>query len=258
MIFLKFSASEISKENKKSSSFLLTSSVGLGSFGLGFLVKKAVGDKNIDLTKYKYIEDFNKLKKEIEVLEQKLSSLKNKSVAKTDHSKDYNEKSGLLEKEKQKNNLSELTNNYSQQEQKTYNERYKYINSQDTSFKTVLNKTQVLEAQSEHTLLFACSNRRALVHTLAIPKGLYRNFSHFQVCASTEEKKDFWDTIQKHIKDKVLETNGYRLKTNMGKDERDQNGHRILTHNIAYQATQHFHVHILGGGFLPGHTKIDD
>ena len=73
----------------------------------------------------------------------------------------------------------------------------------------------------------------APVHILVIPKGEYVSFNDFSQNADPDTIKHFMQTIQKIAKDQGLESDGYRLITNHGKN--------------ANQTVPHFHVHILGG-----------
>ena len=73
----------------------------------------------------------------------------------------------------------------------------------------------------------------APVHVLVIPKGRYVSFADFSANGSADEIAGFMRAVGKIAKDLGLETQGYRLLTNM------------VEHGA--QEVPHFHVHLFAG-----------
>lgn len=98
--------------------------------------------------------------------------------------------------------------------------------------------SKVLE--TEHSLAFNDIAPQAPTHILVIPKGPYVNFDHFATEAPEAEIVDFNRSVAKVAGQAGLSPsaggNGYRTLSNAGPD--------------GNQEVPHFHVHIVGGGFL--------
>jgi diadenosine tetraphosphate (Ap4A) HIT family hydrolase len=82
-------------------------------------------------------------------------------------------------------------------------------------------------------LAFHDINPQAPVHVLVIPKGRYCSFADFSAQGSAEEIAGLTRAVGKVARDLGLETDGYRILTNMG-----QHGG---------QEVPHFHVHLFAG-----------
>jgi histidine triad (HIT) family protein len=82
-------------------------------------------------------------------------------------------------------------------------------------------------------LAFHDINPLAPVHVLVIPKGKYVSFADFSANGSADEIAGFMRAVGKIAKDLGLETQGYRLLTNMGEH--------------GAQEVPHFHVHLFAG-----------
>ncbi|WBV43016.1 histidine triad nucleotide-binding protein [Pseudoroseomonas cervicalis] len=87
--------------------------------------------------------------------------------------------------------------------------------------------------EDEHALAFHDIAPQAPVHVLVIPKGRYVSVADFSASAGAEEVAGFWRAVGLVARQLGLESQGYRVLTNMGED--------------AGQEVPHFHVHILGG-----------
>ncbi|EFH11898.1 histidine triad nucleotide-binding protein [Teichococcus cervicalis] len=87
--------------------------------------------------------------------------------------------------------------------------------------------------EDEHALAFHDIAPQAPVHVLVIPKGRYVSVADFSASAGAEEVAGFWRAVGQVARQLGLESQGYRVLTNMGED--------------AGQEVPHFHVHILGG-----------
>ncbi|MFB9969624.1 histidine triad nucleotide-binding protein [Pseudoroseomonas cervicalis] len=87
--------------------------------------------------------------------------------------------------------------------------------------------------EDEHALAFHDIEPQAPVHVLVIPKGRYVSVADFSASAGAEEVAGFWRAVGQVARQLGLESQGYRVLTNMGED--------------AGQEVPHFHVHILGG-----------
>ena len=74
---------------------------------------------------------------------------------------------------------------------------------------------------------------RAPIHILIIPKKAYKNFNEFISYATKDEIIDFYQLINKIIKEKKLNIRGYRIIANNGID--------------ANQEVKHLHYHLLAG-----------
>jgi histidine triad (HIT) family protein len=87
--------------------------------------------------------------------------------------------------------------------------------------------------EDEWALAFHDINPLAPVHVLVIPQGKYVSFADFSANASADEIVGFMRAVGKIAKDLGLETQGYRLLTNMGEH--------------GAQEVPHFHVHLFAG-----------
>ncbi len=87
--------------------------------------------------------------------------------------------------------------------------------------------------EDEHVVAFDDLEPLMPVHTLIIPKGHYANIGDN---VPEETLGHVFAAVRKVADIKGL-TNGYRLMVNTGED--------------ASQSVQHFHVHMLGGGWMP-------
>tara|TARA_B100000242_G_scaffold133252_1_gene94708 strand:+ start:905 stop:1267 length:363 start_codon:yes stop_codon:yes gene_type:complete len=87
--------------------------------------------------------------------------------------------------------------------------------------------------ENEHALAISDINPQAPIHKLIIPKNPYINFYDFIKNASIEEHESFWKLVNDVIEHFKVETEGFRIITNSGK-----NGN---------QDVPHFHIHLLGG-----------
>lgn len=117
------------------------------------------------------------------------------------------------------------------------------MNYENNLFTEFVTKARVLPPESivkesEFTLAIYDINPRAKVHILVLPKGLYKDFCHFEIEAKKEEKEDFWMQVKNIIIMFNLQSIGYKLITNSGKH--------------GGQEIPHFHLHLLGGEKLTG------
>ena len=87
--------------------------------------------------------------------------------------------------------------------------------------------------EDEHALAFHDIAPQAPVHVLVIPKGRYVSVADFSASAGPEAVAGFWRAVGQVARQLGLDSQGYRVLTNMGED--------------AGQEVPHFHVHILGG-----------
>ncbi len=90
-----------------------------------------------------------------------------------------------------------------------------------------------LVGENSTTIAFNDISPRAPIHILIIPKNNYLNYHDFISLAEKEELINLHQLINKIIKEKKLENDGYRLITNTG-----INGN---------QEVKHLHFHLLGG-----------
>jgi histidine triad (HIT) family protein len=91
--------------------------------------------------------------------------------------------------------------------------------------------TTVLE--TDHSLAFEDIRPQAPTHVLVIPKGPYVTFDHFAQEASDAEIVDYVRAVGAVCRAAGLETDGWRLISNAGRD--------------AVQEVPHLHVHVLAG-----------
>ena len=87
--------------------------------------------------------------------------------------------------------------------------------------------------EDEFVLSFPDINPLTTVHLLVIPKGSYVSFNDFSQKASLEEMSGFFQAVGIIAKKAGVDTSGYRLITNHGRD--------------SHQEVPHFHLHLLGG-----------
>ena len=87
--------------------------------------------------------------------------------------------------------------------------------------------------ENEFALAFYDINPQAPIHILVIPKNPYINFYDFTKKAIVREQECFWKLVNDVIEHFKVETEGFRIITNSGK-----NGN---------QDVPHFHIHLLGG-----------
>ncbi len=87
--------------------------------------------------------------------------------------------------------------------------------------------------EDEYVLAFNDIAPHRAIHVLVIPKGNYVSIDDFGANASTEEIAGFYRAIAKIVKEKGLESKGFRCIANTG----EHGG----------QEVPHFHMHILGG-----------
>lgn len=76
----------------------------------------------------------------------------------------------------------------------------------------------------------------APVHILVIPKGKFTSFNDFALNSTTEDLGHFFKVVQEICNTLDLETNGYRIVSNIGEHGR--------------QTVLHMHLHILAGKLL--------
>lgn len=99
--------------------------------------------------------------------------------------------------------------------------------SPDNAFKEFLEGRSSPLLQSPHSLAFPSLSRRTL---LVIPRGPYVTFIEFLEKASEEEKKDFWQLVQKAtglLKEKGMK---FGMASHIG--------------SAAYQTVAHFHLRL--------------
>lgn len=87
--------------------------------------------------------------------------------------------------------------------------------------------------ETDHSLAFRDIQPQAPTHVLVIPKGPYVCFDHFAQTASDAEIVDYVRMVGEICKMEGLETDGFRLIANAGRD--------------GVQEVPHLHVHILAG-----------
>jgi histidine triad (HIT) family protein len=88
-------------------------------------------------------------------------------------------------------------------------------------------------AEDAYSLAFYDAFPKAATHVLVIPKKPYVSFNDFATQATPEEIVSLTKMIQQVAEQLNLNTSGYRILSNAGKD--------------AHQEVPHFHVHICGG-----------
>ncbi len=106
---------------------------------------------------------------------------------------------------------------------------------EDNIFAKILNKklsTDII-LENEHAIAFNDIAPQAPIHVLIIPKGKYVKYDDFIKTASKDEIYHFFNLINQLVKDYDLESTGYRLITNAGKN--------------ANQEVPHLHFHLLAG-----------
>ena len=87
--------------------------------------------------------------------------------------------------------------------------------------------------ENEFAMAFADINPQAPIHILVIPKNPYINIYEFTKNATNKEHESFWKLVNDVIDKFKVETEGFRIITNSGK-----NGN---------QDVPHFHAHLLAG-----------
>lgn len=87
--------------------------------------------------------------------------------------------------------------------------------------------------EDKYSLAFHDAFPKSKIHALVIPKGHYISAQDFSENASEEEIVSLVQMIGKVAKELGVDTSGYRILTNHGKDSN--------------QEVPHFHVHICGG-----------
>ena len=87
--------------------------------------------------------------------------------------------------------------------------------------------------EDDKTIVIKDINPQAPIHILVIPKNPYINFYDFTKNASDKEHESFWKLVNDVIESSKIETKGFRIITNSGKD--------------GNQDVPHFHIHLLGG-----------
>jgi histidine triad (HIT) family protein len=92
--------------------------------------------------------------------------------------------------------------------------------------------------EDNHVLAFEDIAPAAPVHVLVVSKSEYVSFNDFAAKAPAQEVQAFFSAVQKIAAQLKLESNGYRVVSNIGPD--------------ASQSVHHFHMHILGGRSLGG------
>lgn len=90
--------------------------------------------------------------------------------------------------------------------------------------------------EDDYALAFNDINPQAPIHVLLIPKGEYTSFDDFSKNASNEEITGFYQAAQKTAEKLNINTDGYRVISNIGKN--------------AHQDVPHYHLHFLAGGDL--------
>jgi len=105
-------------------------------------------------------------------------------------------------------------------------------------FAKIINKEipSKLIYEDEHLLAFHDMYPVAPIHVLVIPKGEYKDYSHFIASAKPEIQIHFFKQVSKLAND--LCGNNFRLCTNNGA--------------MSGQTIFHFHMHIIGGKQLGG------
>ena len=87
--------------------------------------------------------------------------------------------------------------------------------------------------EDEYVLAFNDISPQAPVHVLLIPKGEYISFDDFSLRGSAGEVSGFYRAVQKVADQLDLQSNGYRIISNIGAS--------------AHQEVMHYHLHILAG-----------
>ena len=87
--------------------------------------------------------------------------------------------------------------------------------------------------ENDFALAFHDVAPKASIHALVIPKGSFRNITHFLSHGAPQEITGFWDAVRHTIGTLGLPEKGFRLITNQG--------------DFGGQEVPHFHVHLLGG-----------
>lgn len=87
--------------------------------------------------------------------------------------------------------------------------------------------------ETEYALAFHDIQPQAPIHVLVIPKGAYVSMDDFSARAPAEEIAGFVRAIGETARALGLETGGYRVLSNVGRD--------------AGQEVPHLHVHIFAG-----------
>ena len=95
--------------------------------------------------------------------------------------------------------------------------------------------------EDEYVLAFNDIQPQAPVHVLVIPKGEYISFDDFTIKASAGEIAGFYRGVQSVAEQLGLQTDGYRVLSNIGKN--------------AHQEVMHYHLHIVAGCDLGGMIK---
>jgi diadenosine tetraphosphate (Ap4A) HIT family hydrolase len=90
--------------------------------------------------------------------------------------------------------------------------------------------------ENEHTLAFRDIHPKAPVHILVIPKGAYEDLTAFASLAPAVEIESFHRAVADIVKAEGLDKTGYRVIANTGLH--------------GGQEVPHYHLHILGGGFI--------
>ena len=87
--------------------------------------------------------------------------------------------------------------------------------------------------ETNHSLAFHDIAPQAKTHVLVIPKGAYVSWDDFSANATGEEQADYVAAIGATARKLGVETSGYRVLANHGRD--------------SHQEVPHLHVHILAG-----------
>jgi histidine triad (HIT) family protein len=90
--------------------------------------------------------------------------------------------------------------------------------------------------EDDFALAFNDIHPQAPVHVLVIPRGRYVSMIDFTAKAPPELIAGFWRAVGATAQALGLETTGYRVISNTGRD--------------AVQQVPHIHVHVLAGQFL--------
>ena len=92
--------------------------------------------------------------------------------------------------------------------------------------------------EDDLVLFFKDINPQAKIHILGIPKMKVTNFNEFVNSAESTTIKHFFSKVAEVVKNLEIDTTGFRLVSNNGRD--------------ANQEVPHFHIHILAGENLKG------
>ena len=87
--------------------------------------------------------------------------------------------------------------------------------------------------ENNYALAFFDISPQAPIHILVIPKKPYINIYDFNKNALSNEILGFWKLVNSIIENEDVNTEGFRIITNSGKN--------------ANQDVPHFHIHLLGG-----------